>query len=220
MQQLNFSYTVNDIQRLYVEKSLESLYKGTLDSYRVRINNTKTIIEEVINVSQQVKDGVLQRNEYVKETCTEAKNLISKFPDSLIWTNISQEFYIFKILTLHKNKSNYAKIIQASKLVLADNHEYAIKVIEKVKELIDAYIVGDDILVNQKLLKHSDFYNIELLEKGYSKQYLYQFFRTIFVHTGDNTLNFNSRLELWKNLFSNPERQYQVIFKITSVQNK
>ena len=105
MQQLNFSYTVNDIQKLYVEKCLESLYKGTLDSYRVRINNTRSIVQEVIDVTQQVKDGILQRNEYVTETCTEAKELLGNFSGSLNWTNIAFEFYSSKILTLHKNLS-------------------------------------------------------------------------------------------------------------------
>ncbi len=39
MQQLRYSYSPNEIERLFIEKGLESLYKGTLDSYRVRLKN-------------------------------------------------------------------------------------------------------------------------------------------------------------------------------------
>ncbi len=216
MQQINYSYAPNEIERLFIEKGLESLYKGTLDSYRVRLNNTKTIIEELVQVTQQVKDGILQRGEYVIEVCNEAKELITGESESLEWISISKEFYTKTILSGAKNKTNYYKIIQASKLVLSDNQDFGEQIISKVEQKINAFVVGDSLEGTRGLLSLCDFYNIELLNIGYSKQYLYQYFRTIFVHTGDAEMNFINRFELWKNLFRQEEREYEVIYKILS----
>ena len=49
MQKLNFNYQPNDLQRIFVEKGLELLYKDTIDSYRLRLHNPKSIIEELVN---------------------------------------------------------------------------------------------------------------------------------------------------------------------------
>lgn len=216
MQQLNYSYTPNEIERLFIEKGLESLYTGTLDSYRVRLNNTKTVVEEIIAVTQQVKDNILRRSEYVSEVCNEAKELIENESGSLKWVNISKEFYLNKILTGTKSKANYTKIIQASKLLLYDNQDFTKQIINKIEQEINDFTVGDDVLTKKGLLSLCDFYNIELLNIGFSKQYLYQFFRTIFVHTGDIGMSFSQRFELWKNLYRQEPRSYEVIYKILS----
>jgi hypothetical protein len=57
MQQIIFRYESNLMQQLFVEKVLECLYLGTLDSYRLRLHNPKTAIEELVHVTHQVRNA-------------------------------------------------------------------------------------------------------------------------------------------------------------------
>jgi hypothetical protein len=59
---------------------------------------------------------------------------------------------------------------------------------------------------------------IELVNKEFTKQYLYHFLRTIFVHAGDSSFTFEERFSEFENLFTRPESEYTVIFKILSDQ--
>jgi len=213
MQQISFSYSPNKIQQLFVEKILESLYIGTLDSYRLRLHNPKTAIEELVHVTNQVKENILQRGEYVTEISNEVRSLIQDESDGLMFISISREYYK-KIIEAHK-KENYNKIIQSSKIVLKDNLDYRNQLIVKVKKCIDVYI-GGEIGEPEKLLALIEYSLIELVNMGYTKQYLYRFLRTILVHTGDESMSFDIRFLEYQKLFNRSESNYTVIFKINS----
>ena len=213
MQQLTFSYSPNDLQKFFVEKGLELLYKDTLDSYRLRLHNPKTAIEELVSVTQYVKDGVLERTSYVREVSKEVKKLIEKDDGGLSFHSVNKDYYKRNILENSKAE-NYNKIIQSSKLLLRDNADYAISLLDRVKVEIDEYVAGSPIDNRRGFVFYFHYSLIELINRGFSKQYLYEYFRAIFVHTGESTLTFDDRYEIWKELFNQEDRQYTVIYSI------
>jgi len=214
MQQVNYSYTTTLIQKLFVEKVLESLYIGTLDSYRLRLHNPKTAIEELIHVTLQVKQNILQRQEYVVEICKEVTALLKDESDGLIFTSISKDYYL-KLIQGSK-KENFNVIIQASRLVIKDNTNYQQHLIDEIERCINDYVEGHEIEAPEKLLSLVEFSLIELINKGFTKQYLYNCLRTILVHAGGSAFSFNERFQEYKNFFTKPKSSYTVIFKILS----
>jgi len=215
MQQVSYSYPITLIQKLFVEKVLECLYIGTLDSYRLRLHNPKTAIEELVQVTLQVKQNILQRQEYVAEICKEVLALLKNESDGLIFTSIDRDYYV-KLISQGKKKENFNIIIQASRLVIKDNANYQQHLIDEIERQIDNYIEGSEIEAPKKLLSLIEYSLIELVNKGFTKQYLYNFLRTILIHAGDADLSFSERFQGYKNLFNRTKSNYTVIFKILS----
>ena len=65
MQQLNLIYATNPFEKLFVEKGIELLFNNTIDSFRLRLHNPKTLIEELITVVTEAITVVLTNNDYV-----------------------------------------------------------------------------------------------------------------------------------------------------------
>ena len=174
MQKLNFNYQPNDLQRIFVEKGLELLYKDTIDSYRLRLHNPKSIIEELVNNCISARNGHLTNNEYT----------------------INTEYYLELLKSV--KKQHYNVVIQASNLILKENRNYQELLIQKLEEYFQNYDPEKDLFESD--IKHFllivHYLIIEYINLGYTKQYLYHYFRTIFVYTGDNLLTFNNRFEI------------------------
>lgn len=215
MQQINYKYSPTPSQKLFTEKILESLYIGTLDSYRLRLHNPKTAIEELVYVTYQVRENILQRSHYVDELKKEVTALLESGGDGLIFKNISRDYYKGLIKESAK-KEKYTRIIQASKLVLKDNICYAENITNEVKQCI--YDLNEDNQFNcsAKLLSLVGYALVELVNIGYTKQYLYNIVRTIFVYAGDDTFTFDERFSEFVKLFTRPESKYTVILQILS----
>jgi len=215
MRELNFKYSINKLQQIFIEKGLELLYKGTLDSYRLRLHNPQTAIQELVLVTQQVRDNILKRNEYVGKVASEIKALLKSESDGLDFQAVSKEYFI-KLLTNSNKPENFNKLIQASRLILRDNNNYSMKLLNILKEELDTYIEGKSV-DKTRFVSYCEYSLIELTYKGFSKQYLYHFFRTIFVHTGSQDMLFDERFFIWKQLFNQNQRTYNVIYKILSI---
>lgn len=214
MQELNFKYPINNLQQIFVEKGLELLYKGTLDSYRLRLHNPKTAIQELILVTQQVRDNILKRNEYVSKVALEVKTFLKSETQGLDFQTVSKEYYVRLLISSNKPE-NFDKLIQASKLILRDNVNYSASLLDTLKEEMDNYTDGNS-FNKSRFVSYCAFSHTELIYKGFSKQYVYHFFRTIFVHTGNEEMLFDERYLIWKELFNQNPRNYTVIYKILS----
>ncbi|ADF54252.1 hypothetical protein [Zunongwangia profunda] len=214
MQKLNFNYQPNDLQRIFVEKGLELLYKDTIDSYRLRLHNPKSIIEELVNNCISARNGHLTNNEYTINTASETRKILEKKEDALNFQTISREYYLELLKSV--KKQHYNVVIQASNLILKENRNYQELLIQKLEEYFQNYDPEKDLFESD--IKHFllivHYLIIEYINLGYTKQYLYHYFRTIFVYTGDNLLTFNNRFEIWKNLCIKEKEKFTVIVEI------
>ena len=214
MQNIILRYSPSIIQQLFVEKGLELLYKNTIDSYRLRLHNPKTIIEELFTICVEARDGVLTNNIYLNATSNEAVGLIKRGNDVLTFKSVSREYFINTLK--NAGKQNTDKLIQACKLVLNDNKDYQNKLFATVKTSIDSFTNGSNFCNKDKkqfiLMLH--YLCIELINLGYTKQYLYAFFRSIFVFAGNVSMTFNSRYEIWESLGNKQNEQFKVIYEL------
>lgn len=225
MQNIKVNYSVNDFERLFIDKSIESLYKNTIDSYRLKLHNPKTLVEELITVTQSSINGILTNNDYVNYTSKELKKLLDENNDELRFTSINKQHYS-KILS-KAERNNYRLIIQSSKLILKDNQNYLINIFTKLTEIIKSYAdyLDDNrnIDVDKKncfdnckktIVVLVDFLYIELINKGFTKQYLYRIIQSIFIHNPQyNT--FEENFDLYKNIIEKQDETYTVIFSIS-----
>jgi hypothetical protein len=217
MQLLNFNYSPTLLQRLFIEKGLELLYKDTIDTYRLRLHNPKTIIEELYRVCKEAKAGVLTNNIYANSSAKEALSLLRNNNHGLEFNSIASDYFI-RLLENSKSE-NYNQIIQACNLVLRDNINFQNKLFELIKQKIDTYVPGT-ILSSDEIKKFVlliDYLCVELVNLGFTKQYLYHFFRTIFVHATGASLSFDERFLILKELGTRRKENFKVIYHIQGI---
>ncbi len=97
--------TLTICQKFFIEKSIELLHYGSIDSYRVRLNNPKTILEELRYCLQEYEKRrikhfhTIKAKEKTKKTLVdETILLISREPNYLEFKSISKEYLLKQLL--------------------------------------------------------------------------------------------------------------------------
>lgn len=225
MQNFTLEYNVNPLERIFLDKSIECLFSNSIDSYRLRLHNPKTLIEELITVINSSINGVLTNNDYVEFTSKELKKILNDNNDILIFKSVSKKHYL-DILN-KPNRNNYKIIQQSSKLILKYNQEYFSNVFNEIynifssytsfenkKRVLDLNIEKDFNLLQKKLIVLIDYLYIELLNIGFSKQYLYKIFQSIFIYHRNPSTNFDLQFQIFENLINKENEKYKIIFSI------
>lgn len=213
MQNINLNYQTSNIQKLFIAKGSELLYKGSLDTYRLKLHNPKTIIEELVAVC---KSSFLTNNDYAQASASELITLLNEKNDGLKFIKVNRKYF----LDLLKNtkKENYNRIIQACKLILHDNTNYQEFLFEEIEKslLIFNENQAENIVHNEqkKLLLQLTYLFVELINKGFTKQYLYKLFQVIFIYKNETEWLFEERYSDWKSLRDRPKEEYTIIFNI------
>lgn len=213
MQNINLNYQTSNIQKLFIAKGSELLYKGSLDTYRLKLHNPKTIIEELVAVC---KSSFLTNNDYAQASASELITLLNEKNDGLKFIKVNRKYF----LDLLKNtkKENYNRIIQACKLILHDNTNYQEFLFEEIEKslLIFNENQAENIVHNEqkKLLLQLTYIFVELINKGFTKQYLYKLFQVIFIYKNETEWLFEERYSDWKSLRDRPKEEYTIIFNI------
>ncbi|NDK56822.1 hypothetical protein [Pontibacter fetidus] len=224
MQKINLDYSVNPFQKLFIEKGIELLYRNTIDSFRLRLHNPKTLIEELIQVTYSSISGILTNNDYVESTSKELKQALEDNNDGLLYKQINKKHYL-EILN-KADRNNYKLLIQSSKLILKDNLGYDAHLFDEVNNLMNSY----DSLIDSEgalTIKESDFFSlrkkivvftnhlfVELINKGYTKQYLYNLFQIVFVRKKGHSKSFEERFNIYKELAQKADEEFTVVFNI------
>lgn len=213
MQKIILNYPVNGLQRLFISKGSELLYKGSLDTYRLKLHNPKTIIEELISVCQS---SFLTNSDYSNASAGELVTLLSEENDGLNFAKVNRKYYL-ELLRSPK-KENYHRIIQASKLVLSDNNNYQRFLFDEIEHSLqnfdEALNEEQKHLLYKKILLQLTFLFVELINQGFTKQYLYNLFQVIFIYKNESDWTFAGRYEDWKSLRDRSKENYTVIFRI------
>ncbi|NML36775.1 hypothetical protein HHL17_06150 [Chitinophaga sp. G-6-1-13] len=220
MQNISLIYGTNPFEKLFIEKGIELLYSNTIDTYRLRLHNPKTLIEELITVAAESVSGILTNNDYVVYTCKELKKIIDNENHGLNFTNLNKKYYSETISKF--DKSNYKLLIQSSKIVLRDNEQYERYLLHSLYKLVYSHkFLNDDGTsrfrndvndLQKKLIVLSNHLLVALIHKGYSKQYLYNFFQIIFIRK--RSLTFKDRFRIFTSLITKTEERFLVIYRI------
>lgn len=216
MQIINHKNTTLTIcQRFFIEKSIELLYYGSIDSYRVRLNNPKTILEELKYCLQEYEIGRIKNFKSIKAKEKKAlidETLISlKFdPSYLEFKSISKNYLEQLLKTIDEH--NYKKVISSIGILLNENNNYLSTVIDGLKILIDTN--DSELSALEKLDTTLNLLFSELIAKGYSKGFLYKITYGIFVNTLNVTSDFDTHFENFKARLTDIESEHTVVFRM------
>lgn len=208
-------------QRLFIEKSVELLYLGSIDSYRVRLHNPKTILEEIKYCLEGFQQGRIKHFNIIKSTnkdknalIDEAITMIKSNPNYLDFTSISQE-YIVRLMNDTK-ENNYKKIINGIEIVLAENSNYLLKIINGIEAII---LENKTDLENLEKLENSiNILFSELISLGFSKGFLYKLTYGIFINSLTEGENFTDHFISFRTHLLMEPSEYMVVFQLDTSQ--
>jgi hypothetical protein len=221
MQKYNLSYTVTPIQRFFIDRCIELLYVNSLDTYRLRLHNPLTLLKELISVGKLTADGLLSNKVYIKDISEELRLIISEGNHGFNFSKFSEKYFITQILS---KKESPKMVLQGARILLSDNADYLPRLLERVRTLANSYatFLDEQEVLNQKeydkclielnaLLGHL---HVELLQKGFSKKYLYDLFQIFFVRKTDENLGFNERIHIYAQLMQKVPEKFDMVYSL------
>lgn len=221
MQLLNHNrITYNIPQQFFVEKVLEMLHKGTIDTYRARVMNPKTIIEEICDLIKGRIKGRIPNNKAMLYAIQEAKNLLETEETYLNFSPFSKQKITSIIGQLHEESLPVDKLKKIL-IVLKDfyvnhNKDYCKILLIKIREKIDSYDDAKSLEENFEILDEiatlTNFYITELLYIGFTKRFLYRKFSNEF--NSKDTRSFAHSFDNITKVVDYSLETYQVIFKL------
>lgn len=211
----NHSFTVS--QRFFAEKLLELVHRKTLDSYRVRLHNPKSILSELAKVLSDFKRNKIKSFEItVAPVILEAIKIINQ-ERGLCFDVISKPFLI-KALNEAISTKKIEILLHSLNLLINSNQNYAEKLIDLIYSEITE-IDTRELPINAQdfsgLNTLCDYFISELLQIGFAKNYLHQLFWKLFKENGEPTFDIGFRFI--NNLTKREEESYDVIFRFTTV---
>lgn len=217
--------TKQDIQEFFKLRMVEALHRDSLDSFRVRVNNAMSIAFELSHTLEGWLEGTVKRFETVEHCITEAKDLVEA--DECIVFPFSDKDILIQELNDYIGKSNTIKkeacIAETKQLIFLINTLYSFnspiylgKCVEKIEQLLSS---DTEIPENQfipaidEINKYISSLCCELLRLGYSKVYLYRYFKSFCENKKD--ISFEVAFNKMKSDFlSNTGKDFTVIFKL------
>lgn len=204
-------------ERLFIEKSLELLHLGSIDSYRVRFHNPKSVLAEIKYCLEQFQAGRIKHFHTIKAKekdkkahIDEAIALLEQTPNYLTFSSISKEYV--KQLLLKADEHNYKKVISAIDLLMKDNHNYVLTVFGGLEALLAANDVNLPEL--EKMDVTLDILFSELISQGFSKGFLYKQVYGFFVNSLSATSRFADHFRSFKSKLLQQRSTYEVVFRI------
>ena len=212
--------TLTISQKFFIEKSLELLYVGSIDSYRTKLNNPKRILEELRYCLIEFQKGrikhfnTIKGKKGTKVIVDEALYFINCNPSYLNFNAISLEY--LNILLKELDEYNYKKVISSLDLLLNDNVNYLNSIVIGLEDLIN---LNTHNFENLCKIDHTlNYLFSELINKGYAKGFLYKIIYGIFVNTLNNRSNFQYHFNNFKTRIVTTHSKHTVIFRIDTTQ--
>jgi hypothetical protein len=208
-------------QKFFIEKSIELLYLGTIDSYRVRLNNSKTILEELRYCLKEYSNGRIKhfhtikgKDKKNKAIVDEVIELIKCEDNYLSFSTFSKDYFLNILRELQEN--DFKKAISCIDVLMKDNTDY----VQNILNAIELNLNTNDNSVDSlfKIDRSINFLFSELIHKGFAKGFLYRLFYGIFVKTLTNARLFDEHFINFKARVLGEESNYKVVFRIDTTQ--
>lgn len=214
-----------DFQLFFKRRMVELTDSHTLDSYRVRTNNSLTILRELSNILRSWVDGNVKRFETVEYCIEECMLLLNN--DQHISNAGNMKSVFLYALEDYAKKSKEKKdepVIEISKKIIfwvdeiynANDSGYLGNLLNAIR----ATVMTEEVFSDGEFMPR--FYSFdsllssfacELLRRGYSKVFLYKYFKTMLVNRNQLPFDtsFNSMFEMFMN---HNNYTYKVIIKL------
>jgi hypothetical protein len=217
MQKVNINFETTTPERFFIERSMELLFGNTIDSYRMRLHNSYTILEELAEVIDQFRKNQLRHEYYVKHVAEEARRSLTD--DSVIkWRSISDKYFLHHLLpskdSNQKNILSIDKLYIACKTLLRYNKNYLENVFlgieAEIAQLNSKPSITNPLDFSKLNRLTSDFWT-GVRHLGYSKEYLHNFIRAI---ASKNDSTFTNFISIVKSLLTREKERFTVILAI------
>ena len=193
-------------EKFFVEKVLELLSPDTIDTYRLRLHNPKTLIKELSSVIQSIKSNTL-KEEYGKVLCNELLNIL-KDEKELQFNSISKEYLLSRL-----PKHELENIGYAINMIYKENVDYTNVLFEAISNEITRLnlLAKTNYEDYNNLNRLIQYFIIDLHRFGYNKLYLKNFITAIFG--GNKKLpDFVAQFSAIKTLINRPPENFTIYF--------
>lgn len=205
------SFSSSIAQKFFLQRVLELLHRQTIDSYRVRVLNTISSLNEVKDIYIRFLEGSVKSEDTLLSSMKECVNLLEK-DDVLKYGSIAKEYVITKVFTCpNKSKSDYKIVCFVIDTILGENADYCDNLIAEVKRLVNQDLPEDPYPILEKIDSLSGNMVTELIRLGYTKSYLFSFFRKKFK---EDLSNFADRYAELERLPKRGNQYFQVYFQV------
>jgi hypothetical protein len=202
---------LNQIEKFFLEKTLELLNKKTLDTNRLKLNNPYTTIIELTNVCNDLNKGKLKNVDYAKSIAEETVKML-KNKHYLDSKTISIKYFETLISKKQIGKNDFDLIIKAGNLLIYENKNYLTNLFDHTFDFINTRraVTNLDFEEMREFSRIIEYLFVELNHQNFSKFYLNKFITSIFC--GLDNLTFDQRFEIVKSLKDRQNEQFEVIF--------
>jgi hypothetical protein len=218
----------NISQRFFVEKMLDLYYEYVIDSYRVRVHNPISLLEECNNLIEDWNFDKIKRFDTLKQVFQELILLLKNdLDDTVDYGFTGKSIFIDKLETLSKcdekniDTNGLYELKYHIIYLLRINKDYINNLILKIENLLTftKTDIASCIPHFDKLSTNIGFFATELTRIGYSKVRVYQIFsRTFIASQKDRTFDENWSY-IKDELLKNRERTFCVAFKFNISSN-
>lgn len=201
------SSILNNSEQLFVSKWCEQFNWDTIDTYRVRLMNSVSIINELHEVIEDyLTESISLEN--IKMVCIEAERILQK--DTLLKKlyPVEQKFTVEQVHNFNKNTIRELKSnINVLKEILES--KYKPDIINELTQQFGATQYNPESI---SLLTNS--LGSQLLWEGYSYKHLYELKR-VFINE-ENSHSFNEKFNIFTENITNDKKEFTVYIKLTS----
>jgi len=213
-----------DFQEFFKLRMTEILHKDTLDSYRVKTNNVMSLLIEFRGVLENWTLGNIKNYQTVSYCLEECIDLIKK-DTCLDFSFYDKDLFIEEFSIYNKEQRVDKNILVAATMKLKTYVEMCISInktiylerlLDKIEQQLFFEGTIDDTMFSPTLREFDAYvssFACELLRKGFSKKYLYSFFK----HFKQNKYRIPFR-DAFDNMCSTlvygEKKRYTVVFKL------
>lgn len=233
MQKIAYSFPLTRLQKLFTEKVLELSHLRSLDSYRAKVTCPSYMLAEFYSVLDDFQNGKVK---YIQTTLSFRDELLEVIEEDYLldYSRMTKEYFIALLKSL-KDESSTAKhakeLEHALYFLIVTNSGYIKASFSELKSLLQyakkklcdnckAATLAQENCVNCEVAHHYEVEKLastlvsELLNYGWSKQYLHKYVKAKFSQTS----NFEqSWLDFEHEFSGSPTKDIVTVFKLHGV---
>ena len=210
-------------QVFFAQRMLEALTRRTIDSYRVRLHNPNTILQELYQVLTDYKNNKIKSFDITIQPLIAETIEMLKLGDHLLRPGVEPKLFL-KLLQEGKAKKQEDKdkdrredtlLMHALKIQIQANHDtYGLTLIQAIRVEIDRLSAQTawQAIEFDRLNTLTDHWLSELLHGGYAKSYLYMLAWKLFKEDTNET--FDSAFTFLTHVTTRDEERYRVVFNL------
>ena len=213
-----------DFQEFFKLRMTEILHKDTLDSYRVKANNVMSLLIEFRGVLENWTLGNIKNYQTVSYCLEECTDLIKK-DTCLDFSFYDKDLFIEEISIYDKEQRADKNILVSATMKLKTYVEMCISInktiylkrlLEEIRKQLFFEGTIDDTNFSPTLREFDAYvssFACELLRKGFSKKYLYSFFK--YFKQNKYRIPFSEAFDkMCSTLVFGERKRYTVVFKL------